>query len=275
MKTETKWGLAAAGAALSAGLWLYQENTSVEVEPLPVALSGLPAAFRGFKIAVVSDVHLPRGGVSSARLSRLVALQRPDVIVLPGDLTNSYADFDREGLTDLGRRLAAVAPCYAVAGNHELRFGRTGEYARLLERAGVRVLRDGWTLLEREGETLTLYGMERKRPRPLPASCPRPVIALAHQPQWLYLYEAAGWDLVISGHAHGGQVRLIGQGLYAPGQGMLPPFTSGLYRRGNTQMAVSRGLGNSTCASATGCTCRCWCSGKGEAGGVPPYLKDR
>ena len=62
-------------------------------------------------------------------------------------------------------------------------------------------LRDGWTLLEREGETLTLYGMERKRPRPLPASCPRPVIALAHQPQWLYLYEAAGWDLVISGHA--------------------------------------------------------------------------
>lgn len=246
MKTETKWGLAAAGAALSAGLWLYQENTSVEVEPLPVALSGLPAAFRGFKIAVVSDVHLPRGGVSSARLSRLVALQRPDVIVLPGDLTNSYADFDREGLTDLGRRLAAVAPCYAVAGNHELRFGRTGEYARLLERAGVRVLRDGWTLLERAGETLTLYGMERKRPRPLPASCPRPVIALAHQPQWLYLYEAAGWDLVISGHAHGGQVRLIGQGLYAPGQGMLPPFTSGLYRRGDTQMAVSRGLGNST-----------------------------
>ena len=89
MKTETKWGLAAAGAALSAGLWLYQENTSVEVEPLPVALSGLPAAFRGFKIAVVSDVHLPRGGVSSARLSRLLALQRPDVIVLPGDLTNS------------------------------------------------------------------------------------------------------------------------------------------------------------------------------------------
>ena len=238
MKTETKWGLAAAGAALSAGLWLYQENTSVEVEPLPVALSGLPAAFRGFKIAVVSDVHLPRGGVSSARLARLVALQRPDVIVLPGDLTNSYADFDREGLTDLGRRLAAVAPCYAVAGNHELRFGRTGEYARLLERAGVRVLRDGWTLLEREGETLTLYGMERKRPRPLPASCPRP--------QWLYLYEAAGWDLVISGHAHGGQVRLIGQGLYAPGQGMLPPFTSGLYRRGDTQMAVSRGLGHST-----------------------------
>ena len=133
-----------------------------------------------------------------------------------------------------------------MAGNHELRFGRTGEYARLLERAGVRVLRDGWTLLEREGETLTLYGTERKRPRPLPASCPRPVIALAHQPQWLYLYEAAGWDLVISGHAHGGQVRLIGQGLYAPGQGMLPPFTSGLYRRGNTQMAVSRGLGNST-----------------------------
>lgn len=90
----------------------------------------------------------------------------------PGDLTNSYADFDREGLTDLGRRLAAVAPCYAVAGNHELRFGRTGEYARLLERAGVRVLRDGWTLLEREGETLTLYGMERKRPRPCPPPAP-------------------------------------------------------------------------------------------------------
>ena len=171
MKTETKWGLAAAGAALSAGLWLYQENTSVEVEPLPVALSGLPAAFRGFKIAVVSDVHLPRGGVSSARLARLVALQRPDVIVLPGDLTNSYADFDREGLTDLGRRLAAVAPCYAVAGNHELRFGRTGEYARLLERAGVRVLRDGWTLLER-GRPSPCTAWSASGPGPCPPPAP-------------------------------------------------------------------------------------------------------
>lgn len=77
MKTETKWSLAAAGAVLSAGLWLYQENKAVEVEPFPVAIPGLPAAFRGFKIAVVSDVHLPRGGVPAPRLARMVALQRP------------------------------------------------------------------------------------------------------------------------------------------------------------------------------------------------------
>lgn len=176
------------------------------------------------------------------------------MIVLPGDLTNSYADFDREGLTDLGRRLAAVAPCYAVAGNHELRFGRTGEYARLLERAGVRVLRDGWTLLEREGETLTLYGMERKRPRPLPASCPRPVIALAHQPQWLYLYEAAGWDLVISGHAHGGQVRLIGQGCTPRGRECCLPSpaasTGGATPRWRSAGALE--TAPFPCASATG-----------------------
>lgn len=83
MKTETKWGLAAAGAALSAGLWLYQENTSVEVEPLPVALSGLPPPSGALKSRWYPMCTCPAAGVSSARLARLVALQRPDVIVLP------------------------------------------------------------------------------------------------------------------------------------------------------------------------------------------------
>ena len=246
MSSTGKWALAAAGAAVSAGIWLYRENREIEVELLPVRLPGLPAAFTGMKIVLVSDLHLPHGGANPDRAARLIAMQRPDAVCIAGDLLNSYEAFDREGLDRFARRLASIAPCYAVAGNHELRNGWTADYADILQRAGVRYLQDDWTLLERDGEGVTLYGMARRKPRPLPAGCPHPVIALAHRPELFPLYAQAGWDLILSGHAHGGQIRIRRQGLFAPGQGTFPTYTSGLYRLHASQMAVSRGLGNST-----------------------------
>ncbi len=242
----TRWTVAAAGAALSTACYFYRENRAVEVEPLPVKLRGLPPAFIGMKIAVVSDVHLPRCRLSTEKLARLVELQRPDAIFLPGDLTNSYDYLDKQGLEELAIRLAAVAPCFAVPGNHEWRLGRVSEYIRILSRAGVRVLLDRALPLEREGQAVTLYGMALKRPRPLPEDTLRPILGIAHHPERMAEYAAAGWDLAVCGHAHGGQVRLGRQGLYAPQQGILPRYVSGIYRQGRTQMVVSRGLGNSS-----------------------------
>lgn len=238
------WGLAAA-ALIRGGIWFYKENYTVDVEAVPVAVPGLPSAFSGMRIAVLSDIHLP-GGLPIEKLVRITAMQRPDAIFLPGDFTNSYDVFDKDGLRRLAEQLAGIAPCYAVPGNHEYRLGRLPETARILREAGVCFLCDRWTLLRRGEAAVTLFGMGNWRPRPLPSSCPRPVIALAHRPERLPDYAQAGWDLVVAGHAHGGQFRLGKQGLYSPGEGVLPRYTSGLYRQGGACMLVSRGLGNST-----------------------------
>lgn len=222
---------------------------TIDAEAIPVRLPGLPPAFIGARIAVVADVHLPDCAVSVPRLVRAVALQRPDAIFLAGDLTNSYARFDEEGLRALSRGLCAVAPCFAIPGNHELRLEREECFAAVLRAAGAVYLSDESTVWRHGGDWVPLYGMGHRCPHPLPPakdSVRRPVIALAHKPEYFSYYQRARFDLVVCGHAHGGQMRIAGRGLYAPGQGLLPAYTGGVYREGGTTMVVSRGLGDSS-----------------------------
>ena len=131
----------------------------------------------------------------------------------------------------------------------------------------MRALRDGWTPLARGGEEIALIGLDdpgfaagegwtlsegldqtQARLSALLAQAgDRFSLVLSHRPELLPAYADAGADLVLSGHAHGGQVRLPGiGGLFAPGQGILPRLTSGVYARGETRLVVSRGLGNSS-----------------------------
>lgn len=217
----------------------------VDVEHLDVVCAHLPPAFDGARIAVVSDVHLPDAMLSPKQLASVVAAQQPDVIFLVGDLTNSYTYFDERGLRVLIRRLTAIAPCYAIPGNHELRLGRETLYRDILTQNGVHYMRDSYADWTRRGHTLRVYGMATRRPAPL-AVRGQPAIVLAHKPNYLPYYRRARWDLVISGHAHGGQMCVAGRTVYAPGQGLFPTYTGGVYRDGNTVMVVSRGLGNSS-----------------------------
>lgn len=216
-----------------------------QVEPVPVFLSRLPAAFHGARVAVVSDVHLPDNAVRLTRLINCVALQQPDAIFLPGDLTNSYTDFDESGLRRLARGLASVAPCFAIPGNHEWRLGREALYGEILTACGVTYLCDSYADWHKGGETLRLFGMGRRCPRPLAVEG-QPSIVLAHKPDHFSYYQKARWELVVCGHAHGGQIRIQGRGLYSPGQGVLPAYTGGVYQAGGTTMVVSRGLGDSS-----------------------------
>ena len=217
----------------------------IQTEPLVLPCPGLPEAFHLARVAVVADVHLPDELVSISRLCRSVALQKPDAIFLPGDLTNSYTFFDRVGLERLARGLTAIAPCFAVPGNHELRLDREPLYRQILTACGVHYLCDSYADWQKDGATLRLYGMARRRPASLAVSG-QPSIVLAHRPEYFPYYRKARWDVVICGHAHGGQVRLGEHSLYAPGQGFLPKYTAGIYTEGGTAMAVSRGLGNSS-----------------------------
>ena len=217
----------------------------LDVEPMVVPLSGLPAAFDGARVAVVADTHFPDCTVEAEALVRCVALQRPDAVFLPGDLTNFYAPLDEDRLRRLAQGLAAIAPCFAVPGNHERRGGRLPQYREILTDCGVRYMEDSFATWEKDGQSLRLFGMNTVRPHPLQEK-DQPAIVLAHKPQYFSYYVQAGWDLVVCGHAHGGQIRLGGKGIYSPGQGLFPDYTGGIYREKNTTMVVSRGIGNSS-----------------------------
>ena len=238
--------MAAGGLALAAaGCWLYDTNTRIRPQHIPVYLHRLPPAFENCRIAHLSDLHIPDCTVSSRKLADTVRMLKPDFIFLSGDLVTSYRPFDGNLLSAYMHALTAIAPCYAIPGNHERRMGILDSWCRILDEAGVRVLLDEWTLLQRQQEPLSLCGLMRGYPLRSTQPAAGPVLALSHYPARLPMYEKAGLDLVLTGHAHGGQWRFFGQGIFAPGEGLLPHYTSGLYRQGRTQMVVSRGLGNS------------------------------
>ncbi len=226
-------------------LALDRTDQTVQVEEFPIVCPHLPCAFCGARVAVVADVHFPDALLSIPALVALVAEQKPDAIFLPGDLTNSYTYFDETRLAKLANALSRIAPCFAVPGNHELRLGRESRYGAILSRNGVQYLSDSYADWTVNGETIRLFGMAHKRPSPL-AVKDQPAIVIAHKPDHFLYYRRARWNLVVCGHAHGGQMRIGSHSLYAPGQGFFPTYTAGVYQEGGTAMVVSRGLGNSS-----------------------------
>ena len=230
---------------LHSTLLLDFKNQRIDVEAVPLTCPGLPQAFHLARIAVVADLHLPDHIVSIPHLLRCLQLQRPDAIFLPGDLTNSYTDFDDKGLWRVAKELVKIAPCFAVPGNHEQRLGREERYRKILTACGVHYMSDSYADWHKDGATLRLYGMGELTPPP-PQVEGQPSILLAHRPERMEDYWQAGWDIVICGHAHGGHVRMGNASLFSPDQGFLPTYTHGVYQKDHTRMIVSRGLGNSS-----------------------------
>lgn len=257
MKKSSVAALTAAGAAavaLAAVPYFHKQNTELTASHYVFRSPKVRGALEGFRITQISDLHNREFGRDNCRLLALTEAQLPDLLVITGDLTDSY-HFDRERALDSARRLAKLAPCYYVTGNHEHRMTleRQEEFYRALENAGVIVLRneavrlgldEGFRLIGvdcNQGRTDTLQKLMEDRP------AEELNVLLSHKPHYAKAYEKAGVDLVLTGHAHGGQWRFPGVGaIYAPGQGLLPRYTAGMYRLGNTTMCVSRGLGNSS-----------------------------
>ena len=244
-------------------IWTIWGNTALTVSNIKISSSHIPAAFSGFRIAQVSDLHNAEFGKNNTELLKLLSESRSDIIVITGDLIDANH-------TDVGIALGfaqesvRIAPTYYVTGNHEAASPQYDTLKAGLEEAGVIVLEDEAISLERNGETITLLGlgdpdftvkgdmfgetsaMVSTKLRNLIDDESRYTILLSHRPELFETYTDGGIDLVFSGHAHGGQFRLpfIG-GLAAPNQGLFPQYDAGLYTDGGTSMVVSRGIGNS------------------------------
>lgn len=264
MKKKTILGLCMA-SALVAGTagWLWWGNRAVMVHTISVTDQRLPQEFEGFRIAQISDLHNEVFGTGNGELLTLLAGTRPDIIVITGDLIDSRRT-DVSAALEFVRGAVEIAPVYYVAGNHESRIPEEfWMLERCMENLGVSVLRGERTLLTREGAAIALIGVDDptfqdKDSANWPGIVEEELgklreeglysILLIHRPELLETYARAGMNLVFSGHAHGGQVRIpfVG-GVIAPNQGFFPQYDGGLYTMGDTQLVVSRGLGNSLC----------------------------
>ena len=201
---------------------------------------------RDLRIVHLSDLHAKRFGKKNCRLVKAVKKQKPDIIVFTGDIIHLYKKPGEEAALELVEQLAKIAPFYYVSGNHEMRYRDYRFFSRRLADAGAVVLENEYIV--KFGVAIVGLGCAHLKNNKIFEITPdfgTYKILLAHEPQFLRRYARAGYDLVLSGHAHGGQWRFLGQGVYAPGQGLLPELTSGEHILGSTHMIISRGLGNS------------------------------
>lgn len=246
--------------------WVVWDNTRIAVTTMEIESERLPKEFDGYRIVQVSDLHNDEFGEKNERLLAVIKEAKPDMIAITGDLLDSRRT-SVEKAANFVREAIKIAPCYYVTGNHESRMKK--EYAQLeqsMTEAGAYVLRNAKVSLEKDGETITLAGIDD--PRFVLASDKvekmekvigkvlddivqdvpdeQFTILLSHRPELFDLYCDYDLDLVLTGHVHGGQFRIPGiGGIIGPGQGLLPDYDAGLYSKENTKMVLSRGLGQS------------------------------
>ena len=242
--------------------WTVWGNTALELNTYTILSDRLPEAFDGYRIAHVSDLHNAEMGKDNEKLLDMLREAKPDIIAITGDLIDSR-NTDIDIALQFTKAAMEIAPCYYVTGNHEALVSEYDELKAGMEAAGVVVLEDEKTKISLEGGEITLIGVNdpsyqtdylfgdaeavmQSKLQEISDAENEFTILLSHRPELFEVYADNKMDLVLSGHAHGGQFRLpfVG-GLVAPNQGLFPKYDAGLYTEENTNMIVSRGIGNS------------------------------
>ncbi len=259
---------------LGLGLFLYilYENKHFHVTTYQYSNKKLPSAFDHTVILFLSDLHSYSYGMNNERLLQSIRKNKPDYILIGGDMIVKGPNFNGKEALKLLKELAKEFPVYYAFGNHELRLSMLPEtcdttyveYINKLKSYGVKLLVDDKISLSRNGQSINLYGLNlpeyyykkfNKISLPeeeltshlgtLNKNCFN--VLLAHNP--IYFSEYANWgaDLVLSGHVHGGMIALPVIGGVMSTQGILfPKYDFGLYEKKESTMIISRGLGNHT-----------------------------
>ncbi len=247
---------------ISAAFVVYS-NFKIETTEYTIKNSNLPKSFDGFKIIQISDLHNAEFGEDNEKLLKIIKEQKPDAVFVTGDTIDGFYTNIQIPIK-LFEEILEICDIYLVVGNHEIR-SDTNTYFEFLDKLaeiGVTVLKDESAYIEKNAEKIQVVGLND-------ASNYKAIyndnykeqivetannldnkdcftILLSHHPELFSEYTKTNVDLVFSGHAHGGQIRLpfIG-GIIAPEQGLFPEYDAGNFTENNTTMIVSRGLGNS------------------------------
>ena len=241
--------------------WLLWGNLTIGITHYEIISDKLSVTFDGYKIAQISDFHNAQFGDHNAGIIQFLDKEQPDIIVITGDLVDSNRT-DIDVAVDFLAQAMQIAPCYYVTGNHEAWIGT--DYQQLEDRmiaAGVEVLHDEVISIKKNGDSMQLIGLDHPDFVDGDKTVQESIlkiklsdlklkegfrILLSHRPELFNAYSTTNMDLVLSGHAHGGQFRVpfIG-GIVAPDQGLFPKYDAGVFAANGTTMVVSRGVGNS------------------------------
>lgn len=240
---------------LAGGLFFYDQQNRIQTETITVTSDRLPAGFDGYRIVQISDLHGKEFGEDNQRLIDYVRDLEPDLIAVTGDLIHDPAQMTM--VKSVAKGLASIAPSYYVTGNHEWAAKVVPQLEELLEECGIHVLSNEYVMLTEGGDQIALVGAEDSNgyadqitvgelaDRVRREQGDVYTILLSHRNNHYEQYQEARVDLTLSGHAHGGLIRLPGtDGLVGPKRELWPQYTAGLYDLSYGQMVVSRGLGN-------------------------------
>ncbi|MDC4239748.1 metallophosphoesterase [Clostridium tertium] len=241
------------------GVW---QNNSIEISSFNCSSYDVPSNFNNFTIVHISDLHNKMFGKEQSNILEKIEKLSPDIIVVTGDLIDRHR-YNLDKAMEFINGAIEIAPIYYVSGNHEAWSGKYPEIKNRLIEAGVNIIDDTKLELKRENSTIYLLGVSD--PSFITSNYIEGTdisnieeylnnwssiegfkILLSHRPELFDIYTKNNMNLVFSGHAHGGQIRIpfIG-GIIAPNQGFFPKYTSGSYSSDKITMFVSRGLGNS------------------------------
>lgn len=227
----------------------------LDVEEYELSSARLPDTFDGFRVVHLSDLHRVRFGKDNFRLVEKVQQAKPDIIALTGDFVEG--DTDLAEIESLCAQLVQIAPTYFVSGNHDAGSGRLREIGTMMARCGVIYLQNSYRTITKDGKELVICGVEdpnawAEMPTPdelvstLRAEHPDAfVLLLGHRNYWPDRYPDLDVDVILSGHGHGGIIRLpfVG-GLLGTNANLFPKYDAGVYDTQEYSMVVSRGLGN-------------------------------
>lgn len=234
---------------------LFAFNTKMKIQHYSLESEKLTAPVR---IVLITDLHSCSYGKGQRELIDAIHAQKPDIILLGGDICDDKLPHRNTEL--VLRAIADKYPCYYVTGNHEYWSREIEKILKIFESYNVPVLEGSFDTIDVRGQKLNICGIsdpdilkytdknysitEQLKVAAVASENGNYSILLAHRPELIDSYLNYDFDLILAGHAHGGQWRLPGiiNGLFAPNQGFFPRYAGGKYRFEDSYMIVSRGL---------------------------------
>lgn len=257
-------GLIIAGGAALLAARLYLENTLVEVSKYEIKSNKIPKEFNKYKIVQLSDFHSYGFKRDNLKLIEKIYEEAPDIIVITGDMVNKY-DKTFEKFLNIAEILSKKYKIYFIIGNHEIRLKKKDlEYIlNKLKGFGIKILKDEKITIARKNGHINIYGLHIplsyykiiNRPTNVGEVVSKVLkrckeeefnILLAHNPLFFEEYSKHNIDLTLSGHVHGGMIRIpIIGAILSPERKFFPKYSGGIYEINNKKLVVSRGLGHS------------------------------
>ena len=234
---------------------IWPGNNWLQITDYVYKGENVPKEFDGFKIVQLSDLHCKEFGKNNSRLIKNLKKIKPDIIVLTGDVVD-YKVMNMKMVETLAEELPKIATVYYISGNHEHWADLINDMEVIMKQNKVVVLDNDREKIKRGGAKLYLCGIADpegfekdtdfcKKMKKLKKKGGLNIL-LSHRAERFQQYVNAGYDLVLTGHAHGGQFRIpFGGGIVSPNQGYFPEYTKGIHVKDSTSMVISRGLGNS------------------------------